>query len=302
MRTRYGLAAAFAAAIGLVLFLRNEGYLHGRVEGGPLTLTVRDAAVAAAPLETVGVGIDVGLDGDGVEVERIRPGFASPGLQVFGPRRTQEPCAQPCTIARWPPAGSTPLRGSVVDEVASAALLGLRATRPGVYHLHDLTTFYRRGIKAFRRHTAIGYCVVVGRRPPQTGACTPGYRPPRGDADVVEAGGPSRYGVPVTGGEARYVARPGRRTLAITLTNLTDGRRRISGLQADVDGVIGVRQARPARLTLPPHAARRVRLEVTVSDCVRDPATVDVLRGTVGDAREDVPLSVPLAFTPPACE
>lgn len=295
MTGRCGVAAAFAAAIALVLLLRNEGFLHGRVEGGPLTLSSLDAAVSLAPRETAGLGLRLLLDGDPVEVERVRPEFVSPGLRILGPRRAPIPCDQ-CEIARWPPAGTTPLRGAAVADPSSSALLGVRAQRPGIYYVHDLTALYRRGLKGFRRRLRADFCVEVRRRM-RLATCAPGYRPPRGEAAVVEAGGPSRYGVRVRDGVARYRAEPGRRPLVITLANIADTRRRVTDIAAELEG-IAIRQVRPRGLVIPPGRGRRVRLEIAVDTCPAAAGTLDALEGRIGDEREAIPLSVPLEFTP----
>jgi hypothetical protein len=310
MRGRYGVAAVFAAALALVLILRHEGYLHGRVEGGPLTLSGGGAGATVKPGRTVAFGLDVKVDGDAVEVQSVKGEFVSPGLRLLGPRRSAKPCGA-CVVRHWPPAGSTPLRDGEVRG-ATPALLGARAPQRGIYYVRNLVALYNRGAKSYRRTVGADFCVVVARTRRRL-ACPLSYQPPR-RATVAEAGGPSRYGVPVrvaaadTRARATYPARTGTRTVGITLTNLTDIQRAVSGLGAEVDSdgaQVTIRQVQPERVVIQPHDGRRIRLEIVIEGCSTGDgvaATVGQLHGQVGQDLGVVPLSVALAFSAPrAC-
>jgi hypothetical protein len=308
MKGRYGVAAAFAVALALVLILRHEGYLHGRVEGGPLSLAAGGAGATLKPGQTAGFGLDVIVEGDAVQVQKVRGEFTSPGLRLLGPRRSDDRCGI-CIFRRWPPPDTSPLSDSDVERGTTHTLLGTRATSPGIYYVRNLVALYQRGAKSFRRTYGRDLCIVVTRHRRRL-RCPAAYSPPSG-AVIAEAGGPSRYDRPVVtveGGEhaqATYPARAGRDTIAFTLSNLTDIGRTVSGLDAVVqfEGAdIAVRQIRPERVAIPPHAGRRVRFEVVVEGCARlkgGAVTLSELSGEISNDENTVPLSVGLSFRAP---
>ena len=180
MRARYGVAAAFAVAIvGGLIVLRDQGYLRGRVEGGPLRIASRRhrRRRAAPDRRASGSTLDAGGRRRASSSGCAR-GSSRPGCDVLGPRRHGRRAAAVCAIARWPPAGTDArcaARRCATRE--PEALLGLRAERPGVYYVHGLVADYRRGQRRYRDREPQRLCVSTSRRQ----RCDSGYRAdPRG--------------------------------------------------------------------------------------------------------------------------
>ncbi len=295
MRARYLAAAGFVVAVSALLAIRHAGYLGGRVVGGPLEVGLGGSAVSvtARPSQVRFVMLPFALRGSGVRMQEVEPDFVSPGLDVVGPRIPHQ----------------SRLSGRPVTSRLRAVNLGLRARRPGVYYAEGLTADYRRGQRRFRYHDDQQLCLSVGRR-----ARCAAYAVPSGAA-VAEAGGPSNYGVrlsaadPPRGGlEARIPAVPGRRSIRLTLTNLTHRTVTVSDPEIPAIGGSGLTVkpdgAAPHRFSLAPQAGRSVRLSMRIAGCETGGVSLTVSRITagVGGERVDVPLSVALAFvSQPGC-
>lgn len=116
----------------------------------------------------------------------VKPDFASPGLELRGPRADPSGRCGGCAFPRI----ARPVIGHTLTEKDRGVVFGLRARRPGVYFAFGLAVDYRRGSRRFRYHDDQTLCLSVGRR----NRCSLDYVLPAG-ADVAEAGGPSRFGV-----------------------------------------------------------------------------------------------------------
>ncbi|MEA2167988.1 MAG: hypothetical protein QOF76_1288, partial [Solirubrobacteraceae bacterium] len=249
-------------------------------------------------------GLSTQLVGDPIRVESVKPRFASPGLEILGPRRGRQTLG-----TRWPPVSAgPPLRHHTQSAAQGDAIFGVRATSRGVYYIHDLLTLYKRGAKSFASTANGDWCVTVGHGKD----CAIGYVPPPRSV-IVEWGGPSRYGVPIRKalGEdtttATYPLRQGERTVALTLSNLTSISRTVSDVHADVQNdAVTIAQPAAVDTTIQPHSSRRFLLDVKVPACRANPRRqtyiVDQLRADVYGRSATVPLSVALAFrTVSAC-
>ena len=192
MKVRYGVAAAFAAAIALVLILRNEGFLHGRVEGGPLSARERAASAVACKPGARRLRPACWLwTAARCEIQSVRGEFASPGLRLLGPR--VGPRAAALAAAR----GGTPRRRPLSDGARRPVVWACARSRRGVYYVHDLVAPYQP-----RRYAASATRDDLGRvrspcrrqrRPVPRRAPTPVAERPALGASV---GGPSRPATP----------------------------------------------------------------------------------------------------------
>ena len=227
MRVRYAVAAGFVVVVVALIFIRDEGYLGGRTEGGPLTFTYGGAQAQGAKAgRSYGFTLSPRLDGEPVEIQAVRPDFASPGLDVRAARTVGVQAG--CGGCAYPRRKGELFVGS---EYAGGgqARIGLRAKRNGTYYALGLIADYRRGFRRFRYYGPFDLCLAVGREAECGVASLP-------DADLAEIGGP--------GGAGR-----------ITLSNLS--RKAIEVSDLAVEGGT----AEPDAFGLRPGAGRTVRLE-----------------------------------------
>lgn len=290
MRVRALFALAFVALIGGLLALRDQGFLGGRLMGGPLRIGTATVGLAAKPNQIGAFGLSGTLKGDPVRVQNVRPRVVSPELEVLGPNLYTGACGA-CRPQSWPPPGATgPLEDSTLRDAEPGAIMGLRAQRSGVYYAIGLVVDYRRGQRRYRDREPQQLCIAVSRRQ----ACDPGYRGP-GAARVAQVGGPARYpGAGVSEDAATYTE-PGERRLRIALANQTRSVIDVSELAFDRNASgVAVLRTEPEELRLSPRGHRVVRLRINVPpDCSGRFAR---LRADLDGERRSIPLSLPLRF------
>ncbi len=291
MRWRVLLAVAFVAIVGGLIALRDQGYLGGRLKGGPLQIggSSGSARVVRAHEGMVPVfGLRGSLEGGPVRVQNVRSRIVSPELEVLGPNVATRPRRG---RSAWPPSDATvPLEDATLRADHPEAIMGLRAQRAGVYYAIGLIVDYRRGQRRYRDRESQRLCVSFGRRQ----RCDPGYDGP-GAARVAQVGGPARYPrARLTPTEAVY-SRPGERRLRITLSNQSRSVIDISELAFDRNpSGVAIVATEPEELRLAPHGYQSVRLRVTVPEgCDERFAR---LRAELDSQRRSIPLSLPLRF------
>lgn len=275
-RGRLLFAVGFAVAVSTVIVLRDQGYLLGRKQGGPLRMRFAGDASSGGPRNSIaGFGLFGNLSGDRVEVQNFAARVLSPGVELLGPRVALNACGV-CDPRRWPPPGAgAVLEGERIGARRPEAIIGLRARRPGLYYLLGFYLDYRRGQRRFRDTSDQSLCIAVAT----SQKCNLSYGGP-GSARVAQIGGPSSYpGAKLTKHAASYG--PGTHALRITLVNRTHSPIVVSGLPLG---------ARPARLRLRARGHRSVVLQM------RCPAgRVRRLRARVDGRAREIPLSLPLA-------
>lgn len=227
MRARYVVAAGFVAIVVVLIVVRDQGYLGGRADGGPLTIGAGVAAAERKPDKTAGFGLGPALEGDPVTIQSVRADFTSPGLN-FRAARIPPAAGRGCETGCGYPREGELFVESEYDGTGDA-VIGLRAMRPGVYYALGLITDYRRGIRRFRSYSGLQLCLAVGR----AARCRDVSLP---DAELAEIGGP--------GGPRR-----------LTLTNLSRERIEVS------DVTVRGGTVEPDGFGLRPGAGRTVRLK-----------------------------------------
>lgn len=292
MRVRLLLALAFVAVVGALIALRDEGYLGGRVAGGPFRIGTALVSVEAERDQVAAFGLSGSLKGGPVRVQGVRPRLVSPGLEVLGPDLTAR-CAGACYFDHWPPPDSAgPLQDATVRDAVPRALIGLRAQRPGVYYALGLTVDYRRGQRRYRDREAQRLCIEVQTR----AECDLSYRGP-GRARVAQVGGPSRYaGARLTERDAIY-RRPGDYTVRLTVANQTGSAIKVSDLALDANEAgAAIVETAPDSFRLEPHGDESVRMQLSVPACRRVGGRFGRLRAKLDGERRSIPLSLPLRF------
>ena len=164
MKTRYGLAVAFVAVVAALIAIRDNGYLGGRAEGGPLAVEYADFAVRTE------------IEGGAVEIQYARPRFISPGARYRAARIGE---------GRRYSRKAALLVGTGFD--GGAARFALDAEEPGFYYALDFRIDYKRGLRRWRVDVDGTSCVAVGTRR----ECPEPVDP--GEAPLAEIGGPSDY-------------------------------------------------------------------------------------------------------------
>ena len=288
MRVRLLLALVFVAVVGALIALRDQGYLGGRVPGGPFRIGTDIVSVPAERRQIVAFGLSGALKGDPVRIQGVRPRVVSPELGVLGPDVAAR-CSGECKYDRWPPPGSTgPLEDATVRDDVSFASMGLRAPRPGLYYALGLTVDYRRGQRRFRDRESQRLCIEVATR----AKCDSDYRGP-GRARVAQVGGPSRYpGARLTASAATY-ARTGEYRLRVTLANQTRSAIEVGDVALDGNRAgTAITETEPDAFRLTPHGFRVVVLHLSVPRCGGVP--FPRLRAKLDGRLRSIPLSLPL--------
>ncbi len=274
MRSRLLFALAFVMLVGALLVVRQYGYLGGRQLGGPLELTLADAARAVERGRTARFRVSGSLAVPAVQVQQVRPRAISPELEMVE------------TV------GGRLLEGSELETAVVPMLITLRAPRAGLHYAVGLILDYRDGQRRFRDREAATLCISVHTRQ----RCDLRYKGP-GDARVAQVGGPSRYpGAKFTETEARF-GEPGDHHVRVTLSNRTRTAIAVTGLALD-DNEQGIEltASEPEAFRLAPHAYRTVRLRVRFPACPERTARFERLRADLDGEPRSIPLSLPLAF------
>lgn len=271
MRYRALVAIAFVVVVGALIVLRDQGYLGGRLRGGPLRVGTGHDARRAEKLAIVTFPLGADLAGDPVRVQNVRVRLRSPGLRVHGPDLGTGGSLEDATLRRPVP----PVR------------IGLQAEAPGVYYALGLITDYRRGQRRYRDREAQTLCISIGPRQ----RCNLGYRGP-GAARVAQVGGPARYrGAELSPRTATY-AGPGTYRVRLTIANQT--RSVIEVAKVGLDRDPGVTATGPEPFVLRPHAYREIGLTLAARAC--GARRFDRLRADLDGERRSIPLSLPLRF------
>lgn len=198
MRQRYAVAAGFVVVVAALILIRDEGYLGGRTDGGPLVFAI-DADGS----------FSYELDGDAVSVQDVRFRVISPGMRFRGPALED----------------GAELEGARLSVPVGEGRVRLRAREPGVYYLLGGTVDYRRGQRRFRARFGDA-CITV-----KVALECDSYRGPA-DAAVAEIGGPSRYrGAEFEGRTAVFGAT--RIDVRLTIANRTRAPVEVSDLRPD---------------------------------------------------------------------
>lgn len=289
-RARALVAVVFVALVGALIVLRDQGYLGGRLGGGPLRIGAAAVGAAGQPNQIQAFGLSGTLKGGPVRVQNVRPRIVSPELEILGPNVSSRRLGIE-RLDAWPPNyASDPLKDAGLRGAEPQAVMGLRAQRRGVYYAIGLITDYRRGQRRYRDREAQILCVAISRRQ----RCDLGYRGPRG-ARVAQVGGPARYPAARLDASAATFTKPGKRRVRITLANQTRSVIDVSDLAFDRnDAGVAITRTQPETFRLPPRGHQVVRLEVTVPPGCD--GTFPRLRADLDDARRSIPLSLPLRF------
>jgi hypothetical protein len=292
MRTRLLFALAFVVLVSALIVVRDLGFLGGRERGGPLTFGAAGVGMAMKPGRVARFGLGVKLDGGPVRVQNVRPRVWSPEVDILGPTVSERSIGA-ARARRWPPPWAvTPLEDATLRGPAPAALMGLRAKRPGIYYALGLRVDYRRGQRRFRRSVGQLLCISVGKGQ----ECDIGYHGP-GDARVAQLGGPSRYpGATLTPTTASY-GEAGEYRLQLTVANQTRSVIDVSDVALDRNGLgVVLDRSRPIDFHLSAHGYQVLRLRVRVPACRPFGITFDRLRAKLDGERRSIPLSLPLHF------
>ena len=289
LRPRALLAVAFVAIVGGLILLRDEGYLGGRLKGGPLRIGGAHAAATAKPRQVIAFPLRGSLKGGPVRVQNVRSRIVSPELEVLGPNVSAEDFKG--FVRGWPPPfAATALEDATVRGEAPVALVGLRAQRTGLYYAHGLVVDYRRGQRRYRDRESQRLCIALSRRQ----RCDLGYRGP-GAARVAQVGGPARYPGAKLSEDAATYRRPGDARLTITLSNQTRSVIDVSGIEFDPNpSGVAVVGTEPEEARLSPHGYQVVRLRLSVPP--RCDGRFARLRADLDKDRRSIPLSLPLRF------
>ncbi len=217
----------------------------------------------------IGQMVEFVFGGDGHEIESARFVRVSPGLEVLGPVAYERERSGGYTdVKRWPPRGTRPFDGSVLDRRVNIGF-GTRATKPGFYHLAGVRYRYRKGLRRFDEVDDARICIQIAD--PPVNQCNL-------DTDVAafdglaEIGGPSDYMAgrfPESDGfGAEHVVfrmRPrGTLEFVVTISNLSDEDRVVPRLDLGRGGDRSFRDQLdplppdpPAPFTIPAGGSRR---------------------------------------------